>query len=56
MLDWIDLVLEPYIAQAPEGIVPVLFLDSYRAHMMKSVVTRIQALPHKIVSRFCLYA
>lgn len=44
MLDWIDLILEPYVAQAPEGIVPVLFLDSYRAHMMKSVVTRIQAL------------
>ena len=44
MLDWIDLILVPYVAEAPAGIVPVLFLDSYHAHMMKSVVARIQAL------------
>ncbi len=44
MLDWIDLILVPYVAEAPAGIVPVLFLDSYCAHMMKSVVARIQAL------------
>lgn len=44
MLDWIDLILAPYVAEAPAGIVPVLFLDSYRAHMMKSVVARVQAL------------
>jgi hypothetical protein len=46
MHEWIDVILEPYIQSAPEGIVPVLFLDSYQAHMMKQVVTRIQALPH----------
>ena len=44
MLMWISKVLEPYIAMAPEGIVPILFLDSYRCHMMASVVTIIQDL------------
>ena len=45
MLDWIYLILlAPYVAEAPVGIVPVLFLDSYRAHMMKAVVACIQAL------------
>ena len=44
MLMWISKVLEPYIAMAPEGIVPILFLDSYRCHMMASVITTIQDL------------
>lgn len=44
MHEWIDVVLEPYIMSAPDGIVPVLFLDSHRAHMMKRVVSRIQDL------------
>ena len=44
MLRWVAEVLAPYVEEAPEGIVPVLFLDSYRAHMMASVVERIQAL------------
>jgi hypothetical protein len=44
MHEWIDVILEPYIQSALEGIVPVLFLDLYWAHMMKQVVTRIQAL------------
>lgn len=44
MHEWIDVVLEPYIGSAPEDIVPVLLLDSYRAHMMKAVISRIQAL------------
>ncbi len=44
MLDWIDLILAPYVAEAPAGIVPVLFLDAYRAHMMTSVVAGVQAL------------
>ena len=44
MHEWIDVVLEPYIQSAPEGIVPVLFLDSYRAHMMKRIVSRIHDL------------
>ena len=44
MIRWVVEVLAPYVEEAPEGIVPVLFLDSYRAHMMASVVERIQAL------------
>jgi hypothetical protein len=44
MLRWVAEVLAPYVEEAPEGIVPVMFLDSYRAHMMASVVERIQAL------------
>lgn len=41
---WVDVVLKPYIQQAPKGIIPVLFLDSYRAHMMEEIVTKIQDL------------
>ncbi len=44
MMMWVLKVLQPYIATAPEGIVPILFLNSYRCHMMASVVTRIQDL------------
>ena len=44
MLDWVDEVLAPYIATAPEHVIPVLVLDSYRCHMMASVVSRIQEL------------
>ncbi|KAI2509922.1 Pogo transposable element with KRAB domain [Fragilaria crotonensis] len=44
MMMWVSKVLQPYIATAPEGIVPILFLDSYRCHMMASVVARIQDL------------
>lgn len=41
---WIDEVLKPYIAAAPPGIVPLLLLDSYRCHMMKSTVNAIEDL------------
>ena len=44
MHDWIDSILKPYMAEAPEGIVPILFLDSYHAHMMSMVFTHIQVL------------
>ncbi len=30
--------------KAPPGVIPILFLDSFRVHMMCSVVTKIQAL------------
>ena len=35
-------VLQPYAETAPEDIVPILILDSYRCHMMASVVQKIQ--------------
>jgi DDE superfamily endonuclease len=44
MLKWVDTVLKPYVATAPVGVEPILFLDSYRCHMMQSVVTIIQGL------------
>ena len=44
MLMWVYNVLEPHIATAPEGIVAILFLDSYHCHMMASVVTTIPDL------------
>jgi transposase len=44
MLAWVDEVLKPYVADAPEHIIPILILDSYRCHMMASVVTKIQEL------------
>ena len=44
MLDWVKLALTPYVATAPKGIAPVLFLDMFKVHMMQSVVQAIQAL------------
>lgn len=44
MLEWVSEVLAPYVATAPEGIVPLLYLDSFKVHMMGSVVNAIQAL------------
>jgi hypothetical protein len=44
MMLWVDKILKPYVQTAPDGIVPVLFLDSYHCHMMASVVQRIQDL------------
>lgn len=44
MLLWVEKVLKPYVEQAPDGIVPLIFLDKYRCHMMRSVVEQIQEL------------
>ena len=44
MLVWVDQVLRPYVESAPEDIIPILILDSYRCHMMASVVQKIQEL------------
>jgi DDE superfamily endonuclease len=44
MLLWVEKILKPYILEAPEHIVPILFLDSYRCHMMASVVGAIHEL------------
>ena len=37
MMMWIEKSLAPYVAQAPDGIIPLLFLDSYSVHKMGSV-------------------
>lgn len=44
MLMWVSKILEPYMASTPEGIVPILLLNSYRCHMMATVVSAIQDL------------
>ncbi len=42
MLDWVDEVLKPYVAMAPVGIIPILFLDSFKVHLLGSVADAIQ--------------
>ena len=46
MLIWVDEVFRAYLVAnpPPEGVQPVLLLDSYRCHMMASVVSRIEAM------------
>ena len=44
MIAWVNEVLAPYIAMAPDDVVPLLVLDSYQCHMMASVVEIIQEL------------
>ena len=45
MIAWVDDVLKPYVANAPDHVIPLLILGSYRrCHMMASVFTRIQEL------------
>ena len=44
MKKWIDIILKPYIQTAPPGIHPIILLDSYRCHMMKSVVGLIEEM------------
>ena len=33
MLLWVEKVLKPYVEAAPDGIIPILFLDSHRCHV-----------------------
>ena len=44
MLAWVEEVLAPYVPMATEDIIPLLIFDSYRCHMMASVVSKIQEL------------
>jgi hypothetical protein len=44
MLNWIKHVLALYVATAPPGIIPILFLDQFRVHKMGSIINAIQAL------------
>ena len=43
MKEWIKAVVKPHVQQAP-GVHAVLLLDSYRCHLMSSVVDEISAL------------
>jgi transposase-like protein len=44
MIAWVNKILKPYVESAPDGIIPLLLLDSYRCHMMGSVVKCIQEI------------
>jgi hypothetical protein len=44
ILTWVHKGFKPYVREAPEHIVPILFLDSFRCHMKASVVHQIQEL------------
>jgi hypothetical protein len=50
---WIDLVLKPFKdekdARDPDGPPPILILDSYRVHMMGSIVNRIQSMGIEVI-------
>ena len=42
MIDWVEKGVKPWGLSFPKGIVPILLLDSYRCHLMSSVVDLIQ--------------
>jgi hypothetical protein len=44
MLEWVDTVLAPYAAKAPIGIILILFLDSFKVHMLGTVADAIHKL------------
>jgi len=44
MHDWVDYVLKPYVTTAPVGIIPILFLDSFKVHLLGSIAVAIQGL------------
>jgi hypothetical protein len=44
MLDWFNEVLKPYVATTPAGIIPILFLDSFKVHLFGSIADAIQGL------------
>ena len=49
MLRWVDEVIKPYVATAPDDVIPVLLLDSYRCHIMASVVNKITDLGVEVI-------
>jgi len=49
MLDWVQLVLVPWVENAPDDVRPMLILDSYRCHMVDSVRNAIAAAGVELV-------
>ena len=43
-MDWVEKCVKPWAESAPEGIIPLLFLDSYKCHQQASVVDSIAEL------------
>ncbi len=48
MLEWVKKILKPYLAGTPCFIVPIILLNSFKVHMLGSVVQAIQALSVKV--------
>ena len=48
MIFWVERVLKPYVKVAQEHVFPFIFLDSYRYHIMGSVVNAIRSLGCKV--------
>ncbi len=44
MLAWVERILAPFIATAPDHVTPILILDSYICRMMVLVVRKISEL------------
>ena len=44
MFFWVVRVLKPYVKLAPEHAIPIIFLDSYRCHIMGSTLNAIRSL------------
>ena len=49
MLMWIEQSLAPHVATAPDGIIPLLFLDCYSVHQMSSVNRAINDLGVEVI-------
>ena len=46
---WVEKCLTPYVATAPDGIIPLLFLDSYSVHKMGSINRAINDLGVEVI-------
>jgi hypothetical protein len=44
MLEWVEVVLKPYVKTCPRGIIPYLLLDKYGCHYQGTVAQRIEEL------------
>ena len=44
MLEWVENVLAPNVTTAPIGIIPILFFDLFKVHLLGSVADAIQSL------------
>jgi hypothetical protein len=53
MLDWVDDVLKPYVATAPVGIIPILFLDSFKIHLLGSAAIQGLSVELEIIPPGC---
>ncbi len=44
MIAWVETALKPYVATAPDHVVPIVILDMYQCHMMALVDQMINKL------------